>query len=179
MTGPVEKVLLLGMMGAGKTTVGTALASRLGWTYLDNDALLQRSTGQTGPELLAHLGSDGLRAAESSVLTLLLAMPGPLVGGVPGGVVLDAADRARLVAAADDGCLVVWLRASPAVLARRVGSGAGRARLGDDPAGALRHLAEVRDPLYAEVAGLVLDADTAFAGTLGKRLAEQVAASRG
>ena len=175
MSGPVDKVLLLGMMGAGKSTVGAALAGRLGWPYLDNDVLLRRSTGRTGPELLAERGSDGLRAAESSVLTLLLGMPGPLVGGLPGGVVLDPVDRARLVGA---GCTVVWLRASPAVLARRVGSGAGRARLGDDPAAALRALAAERDPLYAEVATVQVDVEVLPAGAVARQLADLVLAAR-
>lgn len=168
-----SKVLLLGMMGSGKTTVGTALAARLGWPYLDNDVLLARSTGQTAPELLAASGSAALRAAESGVLTLLLGMPGPLVGGVPGGCVLEEADRARLQSA---GCPVVWLRSSPAVLARRVGSGAGRPRLGDDPAAALQALAAERDPLFAQVASYVVEADLQPAGSIAKQLAELVAA---
>lgn len=166
-----EKVLLLGMMGAGKTTVGTALGARLGWPYLDNDALLQRTTGMTAPELLAARGSPGLRAAESGVLTLLLGMPGPLVGGVPGGCVLDEGDRQRLQTC---GYAVVWLRASVAVLTRRVGNGAGRPRLGDDPAAALTALAAIRDPLFAQVATHVVDVDSMPSGAVAKYIAELV-----
>lgn len=169
-----SKVLLVGMMGSGKTAVGQALSSRLGWPYLDNDALLQRTSGRTAPELLAADGSEALRSAERSVLTLLLGMPGPLVAGVPGGSVLAQEDRERIRGA---GCTVVWLRASPGVLARRVGAGEGRARLGADPAAALRGLAVDRDPFYAEVATVVVDADLQPAGAIAKHLAELLTAT--
>ena len=164
-----EKVLLVGMMGTGKSTVGAALSSRLGWPYLDNDALLERTTGTTAPRLLEEQGSEALTAAESRVLTLMLGMPGPMVGGVPGGVVLDPVDRSRLAEAAAH---VVWLRTSVAVLARRIGSGAGRARLGDDPAGALRKLAAERNAFYEEVADQVVDTDTLPAGAIAKLVVE-------
>ena len=154
----MTRVLLVGMMGTGKTTVGHALSVRTGWPYLDNDGLLQEASGRTAPELLAAAGEAALRAAESSALTLVLARPGPWVAGVAGGVVLDPADRARLRGA---DAWVVWLRASVPVLAARVGSGAGRSWLGEDPVAALTRLAAVRDPLYAEVADQVLDVDTA------------------
>ena len=152
-----RQILLVGMMGTGKTTVGRALSARTGWPYLDNDELLQRACGRTAPELLAAEGEPALRAAESAALTLVLGLPGPLISGVAGGVVLDPADRARLVASS---ATVIWLRATVATLARRVGSGEGRSWLGDDPADALTRLAATRDPLYAEVADQVVDVDT-------------------
>ena len=84
-TGPVpaRKVLLVGMMGAGKTSVGESLAARLAWPYLDNDAVLLRTTGMTAAQLAATQGEPAVRAAESQVLTLLLAMPSPLIASVP------------------------------------------------------------------------------------------------
>ncbi len=166
-----SKVLLLGMMGSGKTSVGTALAARLGWPYVDNDVLLASSSGLTAPELLAARGSQALRSAESAVLTQLLGLPGPVVGGVPGGVVLEEHDRARLRSA---GCLVIWLRCSPVVLARRVGTGDGRPRLGDDPAAALTALAAVRDPLFAQVATYVVDVDSSPPAAVARHIAELV-----
>ena len=162
-----DRVLLLGMMGSGKTTVGTALSSRLGWPYLDNDVLLERTAGARAPEILAAHGDEGLREAESRVLTVLLALPGPVIVGIPGGVVLSEVDRGRIVGA---GAHVVWLKASPAVLSRRVGSGAGRPRLGDDPLAALRVLAAERNGFFEEVADQVIDTDTLPAGAIAKAI---------
>lgn len=166
-----DKVLLVGLMGSGKSSVGAALSARLGWPYLDNDALLERSEGCTAPELLEAQGEPALRQAESQVLTLLLGMPGPMVGGVPAGVVLEESDRARLATA---GCHVVWLRATPAVLARRVGNGGGRAWLGDDPTTVLRRLAAERNDLYAEVADQVVDVDALPVGAVAKAVLEEL-----
>ncbi|MGZ6793645.1 MAG: shikimate kinase [Mycobacteriales bacterium] len=162
-----DKVLLIGMMGAGKSTVGAALGARLGWPYVDNDSMLQRTSGQTAPQLVESGGELALRQAESKVLTMMLALPGPLVGGVPGGVVLDDTDRTRLAAAP---CHVVWLRATPAVLARRVGAGAGRPWLGDDPVAALRRLAAERNALYEQVADQVVDVDALPVGVIAKAI---------
>jgi shikimate kinase len=166
-----QKVLLMGMMGSGKTTVGGALSTRLGWPYLDNDALLERTAGQSAPDIVAAEGEQALRVAESKVLTLMLGMPSPLIGGVPGGVVLDDGDRRRLK---DSPAHVVWLRASTKVLARRVGSGTGRPWLGADPEAALRKLAADRNPLYEEVADQVIDVDALTAGVCAKLIAEEL-----
>ncbi len=163
----MSRVLLVGMMGTGKTTVGRALSARTGWPYLDNDELLQRARGRTAPELLATEGEPALRAAESAALTLVLGLPGPFIAGVAGGVVLDPADRARLVASS---ATIIWLRATVTTLAGRVGAGAGRSWLGDDPAVALARLAATRDPLYAEVADQVLDVDAGTPDELAARI---------
>lgn len=162
-----DRVLLVGMMGAGKTTVGTALAVRLGCGYVDNDALLQRTCGLPGPELLAQRGTEALTEAESQVLTLQLGMPGPLVAGIAGGVVLQEADRDRIAGA---GCHVVWLRATIAVLARRVGDGVDRPRLGDDLVAALRVLAAERNPFYAQLADQVVDVDALPVGAVTRAI---------
>jgi shikimate kinase len=151
----MSRVLLVGMMATGKTTVGRAIAERTGWTYVDNDELVVRATGLTARDLLARDGEPALRAAESAVLTSLLGRPAPLVAGVPGGVVLDAADRDRLRA----GGHVVWLRAQVATLAERVGPATDRPWLGDDTTTALARLSAERAPLYAEVATQVVDVD--------------------
>jgi shikimate kinase len=149
------RVLLVGLMATGKTTVGEAIAGVTGWPCLDNDALLQRSTGMTAPELLAQHGEQRLRSAESDVLTLLLSMPGPFVAGVAAGCVLDERNRDRL----RTGGHVVWLRATLPTLVRRVSKLGGRAWVGADPETVLREMASERDPLYAEVATQQLDMD--------------------
>jgi shikimate kinase len=149
------RILLVGMMGAGKTTTGRLLAERLGWGYRDSDADVESTTGLTVPELFARDGEAAFRGVEAGVLTAACADPTPSVVSVAGGAVLSAENR-RLIAASG---IVVWLRARPETLAARVGDGLGRPLLGEDPAEAMLRLHAVRAPLYAEVADVVLDVD--------------------
>jgi shikimate kinase len=150
-----DRILLVGMMGAGKTTVGRLVADRLGWPYLDSDAEVERSTGRTVPEIFAADGEQAFRDEERRVLAESVAGDGPAVVSVAGGAVLDRGNRQLLARSGT----VVWLRARPDTLAARVGSGDGRPLLGADPAGELVALAAVRDPLYASVADGVVDVD--------------------
>ncbi len=149
------RILLVGMMGAGKSTVGGLLAGRLGCPYLDSDAQVEAATGRTVPELFASVGEGAFRVAESTALQEALAGEGPVVVSVAGGAVLDPANRALLRRSGT----VVWLRADPATLAGRVGDGEGRPLLAGDAAGAIERLDGVRRPLYAEVADVVVDVD--------------------
>jgi shikimate kinase len=149
------RVLLIGMMGAGKSTTGHLLAARLGWPYLDSDDEVTRRTGRTVPEIWKTDGEAAFRTEESRVLADAIASAGPVVVGVAGGAVLDPANRARLRGAG----LIVWLRADVSVLAARVGSGEGRPLLEGGPAEALRRLSAARAPIYAELADLTFDVD--------------------
>ena len=149
----MTRVLLTGLMASGKSTVGTALAELTGWPCLDNDALLERAAGCTAAELLEAEGEIALRTAESDVLTLLLAMPGPYVAGVAAGTILDQRDRERM----RDGAHVVWLKVPVSTLARRVAKQPARAWLQDDPETVLRAMAQEREPLYQLTAHQVLD----------------------
>lgn len=151
----MTRVLLVGLMATGKSTVGQAIADATGWPCVDNDVLLERSTGQTAAQLLAEHGEQRLRTAESDVLTLLVAMPGSFVAGVAAGTILDERDRARL----RSGGHVVWLRSSVATIVRRVAKQGGRAWLDDDPEAVLTAMAAQRSPLYESVADQVLDMD--------------------
>ena len=92
----MTRILLVGAMGSGKTSVGKALAVKTGWPYADNDTLLVRSTGQTAKALLERDGEQGLHAAEAHVLTLQLGLPAPVILGISGGAVLTASTRERL-----------------------------------------------------------------------------------
>ena len=151
---PVDRVLLIGMMGAGKTTVGKALGVTLGWPYLDNDELLARAVGKDTRRVQEEDGELALRRAESAALTMALTVPGPVVAGVAGGVVTDPLDCNRMRA----GGFVVWLRGSIRTLAQRV-AGTDRPWLGDDPEQALTELYAGRAHLYESAATLVVDVD--------------------
>src|SRR5437868_9085836 len=124
-----DKVVLVGMMGSGKTTVGRRLAQRLGWRYLDSDEQVEKDTGRTVPEIMASDGEQAFRAEESRALADAVDAPGPLVLSAAGGTVLDPKNRELLRRAGT----VVWLRARPDTLVARVGDGAGRPLLSPDP----------------------------------------------
>jgi shikimate kinase len=150
----VDRVLLVGMMGAGKTTVGKELGVTLCWPYLDNDELLARAVGKVTRRVQEEDGERALRRAESAALNMALTMPGPLVAGVAGGVVTNPLDLDRLRA----GGFVVWLRGSMATLADRV-EGTDRPWLGDDPRRAVAELYAGRAHLYQSVATMIVDVD--------------------
>ncbi len=150
-----DRILLVGMMGAGKTTVGRLLAERLGWDYVDSDADVEARTGLTVPELFARQGERAFRDAEAASLRRACTSTRPAVVSVAGGAVLSPENRALLRSSGR----VVWLRARPVTLAARVGDGAGRPLLGEDPAAALVELDAARRPFYAEVADDTLDVD--------------------
>jgi shikimate kinase len=150
-----HRVLLIGMMGAGKSTVGRLLSDRLGWPYWDSDEQVEAHTGHTVPEIFAASGEAAFRAEEALALAEATTGDGPAVLSVAGGAVLDADNRHRIRQAG----LVVWLRASVATLARRVGSGDGRPLLGDDPETNLGRLLLEREPLYEQLADVVVDVD--------------------
>src|SRR5580658_9420688 len=103
------------MMGAGKTTVGLLLAQELGWDYSDSDAEVEADTGMTVPELFAAKGEGAFRDAEAQALARACASEAPCVIAVAGGAVLRAENRTLIVASGT----VIWLRATPAVLASR------------------------------------------------------------
>ena len=92
----MRRLLLVGMMGAGKTTVGRLLAAELGWPYADSDEAVEAATGRSVAELFEEGGEPSFRAAESAALSQALAGDGPGVVSVAGGAVLDPANRAEV-----------------------------------------------------------------------------------
>jgi shikimate kinase len=168
-----ERVLLVGMMGSGKTTVGQALARRLGWRYCDSDAQVEAATGRTVREIFEEDGEAAFRAQESLALAEALAAGEQAVVSVAGGAVLDRDNRRRL----RQGGTVVWLRARVPTLAARVRAGDDdhRPLLGDDPERVLAELDAGRRPLYEEVADVVVDVDDLTPEQVVARIVEALA----
>jgi shikimate kinase len=146
-------VALVGLSGAGKSTVAPMLARRLGYLAVDLDRAVEARAGRGVAELFDRLGEAGFRDLEAAELQRVLDGP-PAVVATGGGVVLRAANRERLRSQAR----VVWLRADPADLADRLaGCGEERPLLAGDAAAALRRLAAEREHLYREVADVTVD----------------------
>ena len=173
MTDP--RVLLIGMMGAGKTTVGHELSARTCWPYFDNDQLVAMAVGETTPDLLRDRGENALREAESAALTVALERQPPLIASCAGGVVLDAHDRNRL----KTGGFVVWLRARIETLTERVEVGEARPWLAANPSATLTALARSREPLYAEVASYVVDVDVLTPAEVASQIIDALATDTG
>jgi 3-dehydroquinate synthase len=161
------------MMGAGKSTVGAALAQRLGWRYLDTDDEVSARKGRSVPEIWRTEGEPAFRAEEAAVLREAAASAEPVVVAVAGGALLEAANR-TIVAEAG---LVVWLRAEVATLAGRVGSGEGRPLLDGGAAEAVARLDEGRRPLYQGVAHVTVDVDDRSPGDVVDTIADAVGAA--
>ena len=145
-------VVLVGMMGAGKTTVGRELARRLGRHFTDSDHEISARTGMTIPVIFDVEGEDGFRKRESCVIDELTHQ-GDLVLATGGGVVLAPQNRALLKSR----CTVVYLDVPPTVLWERTRHDRNRPLLQvDDPKSRIEALYRERDPLYREVAHIVV-----------------------
>jgi shikimate kinase len=168
----MRHVVLVGLMGSGKTTVGRLVAASLGWPMHDSDVDIEARTGKTVRELDETIGTEAMHALEVEVLLAALAREAR-------SVVLAAAytidEDACVAALQDPSLLVAWLRITPATAAARFSSRGHRPRFGPDPARFLAEQAARRDPRFASVADLTLDADTATPEDLA---AQVVAAAR-
>ena len=147
-------VVLVGLMGSGKSTVGRELAALLDRPLVDNDQQVLAMTGLTVAEINADAGVAAMHRLEGAALAEALASPAPAVITAAAGVILD--DEARRCLAEP---FVAWLRADPETVAARIASDPVRPLLGDDPVTVLRTMVEQRWPLYAAVADLVIDVD--------------------
>lgn len=147
-------VVLVGLMGSGKTTVGKKVARLLGRRFLDGDVELEARTGRSVAAWFDREGEEGFRAAEARLLTDLLAEPDPLVIGTGGGVVVTEVNRQRL---SGDDTVAVYLHAEPAFLASRARAKPHRPLLTGDPADVLAEMYARRDAWYREVAAAVVE----------------------
>lgn len=145
-TRPDRSIVLVGLMGAGKSTVGKRLAKRLGLPFVDSDAEIETAAARSIPEIFEHYGEPVFRDGERRVIARLIDGE-PKVLATGGGAFLDPRTRALIL----ERCIAVWLDAEPETLAQRVSRRQGRPLLsGREPLPLLRDLAETRNPLYAE-----------------------------
>jgi shikimate kinase len=148
----VRSVVLVGLMGAGKTSVGKRLAALLGVGFTDSDAEIVAAAGMTIPEIFATLGEPAFRDGERRVIARLLSEPaGVLATG--GGAFIEPRTRTEIKRRATS----VWLRADLDLLWDRVRDRPGRPLLqAPDPRAVLADLERKRSPIYAE-ADVVVD----------------------
>jgi shikimate kinase len=143
---PGRCIVLIGLMGAGKTTVGRRLAKRLGLPFVDSDEEIERSADHSIEEIFARFGEPSFRDGERRVLRRLVGGP-PKVIATGGGAFMDTETRALILRKA----IAVWLRAEVPTLAERATRRGRRPLLRDrDAAKVLEALGATRDPIYAE-----------------------------
>jgi shikimate kinase len=143
-------LVLIGMMGAGKTTVGRLVAVRLGWAFWDNDEALFRATGKTAAQLEHDRGLSVLHHTEDRLLREALAVDTPTVYAAAGSVVLEPETL--------QGVPTIWLRiGAPQEELNLVRSGQHHRPLPRDPGPFLERLAQARAAEYARLADAVVD----------------------
>jgi shikimate kinase len=168
------RLLLVGMMGSGKSSVGRTLASLIGWPFVDNDTLVERATGRTARELAEAGGEPALRAAEAAALREAMRLEPPVIASTAAGTILDAANRALIAG----GGLVVWLRAPADVLAQRAVRADHRPWLEADPASWFRSALAERERHYAAVADLEIDTSRTDPATAARVVLDRLSAGR-
>ena len=140
-----RSVVLVGMMGAGKSSIGRRLAARLNLPFVDADAEIEKAAGMSIPDIFTTHGEPDFRAGEARVIARLLD-GGPQVLATGGGAFMNAETRAAIGVKG----VSVWLKAEADVLMRRIKRRHDRPLLAtDDPAATLRQLIEIRYPVYA------------------------------
>jgi len=165
-----SNIFLVGMMGAGKTTAGRLLARRLGRRFIDTDHEIEARCGVGIPLIFEIEGEAGFREREARAIEEFTAGE-DLVLATGGGAVLRAENRRRLAARG----LVIYLHAPPEALYRRVRNDRNRPLLAtQDPLGRLQALYAERDPLYREIADVIIETGAQSARTLSRTLLARV-----
>ena len=163
-------LVLVGLMGAGKTTVGQRCAQLLERPFVDTDDVVVATSGMTVTEIFERHGEARFRELERGAVADVCASPEPLVIACGGGAVLDADNRKQLHARG----FVVWLQAPPSVLGARVGDGATRPLLRDGSIATLERLAALRAPAYEDAADVVVRTEDRTVDDVTARVIEEL-----
>jgi shikimate kinase len=170
---PAPNLVLVGPMGAGKSVIGRRLAERFSLVFVDSDQAIVERTGASIASLFEHSGEAGFREHERAVLQRVLGMPGHLIS-TGGGAVLNADSRRKM----REHGFVVYLRVSVASQLQRLQRDRSRPLLQrGDRERVLHALHAVREPLYREVADLILDTDHLNPAEATAQLVVRLAAS--
>jgi shikimate kinase len=141
-----RSVVLVGLMGVGKSTVGRRLAKRLGLEFVDSDTEIEQAAGYSISEIFERFGEPSFRDGERRVIARLVEGPAKVIA-TGGGAFMDEKTRELIL----ERCIAVWLHADPEILAERVSRRDSRPLLKNkDPLSVLRELSAVRDPHYAQ-----------------------------
>jgi shikimate kinase len=168
---PRRTIVLVGLMGAGKTKIGRRIASRLKLPFFDSDRVIEDAAGETIEEIFVNRGERIFRDGERRVILRLLAKPVHVLA-TGGGAFMDPLTRAAI---AERG-VSVWLRADLEVLSARVARRTDRPLLkGGDPRAILAELMERRYPVYGE-ADLVVDSGNGSPESTAARVISVLAA---
>jgi shikimate kinase len=150
---PKRHLALVGLMGAGKTSVGREVARTLDRRFVDTDGVVEALAHRSVAAIFEQEGEARFRELERDAVADVCASPEPLVIACGGGAVLDAGARRRLRETAH----VVWLQAPPSVLSDRVGGGDTRPLLRGDGIATLERLASLRAAAYEAAADVAVD----------------------
>lgn len=165
-----DNIFLVGLMGAGKTTVGKLLAKQFGKTFIDSDHEIEARTGVNIPVIFEIEGEAGFRKREEGVISDLVSRPN-IILGTGGGAILSARNRELLRLNGT----VVYLRGTPEQLYERTRQDRNRPLLQTaDPLAKLRELYAQRDPLYREVADLVVDTGRQNVASFARQLKDKI-----
>lgn len=165
-----NNIFLVGLMGAGKTTIGRSLAKRLDLMFVDSDREIEARTGVSIPTVFDIEGEEGFRRRESEVIAQLSKQSAQVVA-TGGGAVLRPENRANMRGSG----FVVYLNVPPTILWERTRHDRNRPLLQvDDPLHKLQELYAIRDPLYREVADLVIDGGRVSAQSVLQLIVEEI-----
>ncbi|CAH1665111.1 shikimate kinase 1 [Hyphomicrobiales bacterium] len=161
-------IVLVGMMGSGKSSVGRRLAGRLGLPFVDADTEIEMAAGMTIPEIFTQRGEAEFRSGERRVISRILTTRAPLVLATGGGAFMNAETRERVKQLG----ISVWLKAEPEVLMRRVRRNSNRPLLQTaDPEATLRRMLTEREPVYALADITILSSDEPHEVVVGDTIA--------
>ncbi len=157
--GPIARhIVLVGLMGTGKSSVGRALAAKLGRVFTDTDRKVESLASRPVREIFETDGEEVFRGLEAKVLQEVLSATEPSIVAAAGGVVTRDENRQLLLERGKTGdVVVVWLRANTQELLERVQKGLHRPLLDADPSGTLTEMERLRTPWYDDVSSFVVD----------------------